>query len=473
MSTRLNPLYLAIALSLPMFAQAGEAHPIDPALLERGNAGDVVAQRQIGQMLLHGEGVSQDTTEGMHWLNLAAAKGDSNAEVELGTYYAARGGSNGFNAAVGHFQRAANHGNLHAADELAQTLIEHALRAQTPKAEGDAQIAQALPYLKPSVGRRNPTSCFYAGYLHFIGRGLPHDSALAEKNMRCAADQGNALAAFWVAGAILADVPAPYTTDSPRIDEARKYLTIAAERGHQGAVQMLASLPVPAATVARAAPSPAAKRDPAPAVQIQTAARTQAAPVVAPTAPRVATPARVQVAAPVPAILPVATKVECIKPDNATPTEADRLRDELAAANKRIEQLQAQVASIHDGQEEHIEAEALNRQALAAIRRGDYASAIPKLRSAMSMGDIPATANLGLLTMQGAGVPANAAEGIDLLVRAGNAGNRTAVENLAKIFEHGLYTHRDVARAVFWYRKAQALGSVRALPALKRLGATG
>jgi len=472
---KLNQLHLAIALTLPLYAQDTFGAEIDPALLARGNGGDVVAQRQIGEQLLHGDGVNKDTNEGVRWLTLASQQGDSSADVTLGDFYSAtRDNEVDYARALTHFRRAANVGNLEAADTLAQTLIEHALRSQTPKDVGDAEIKDALPYLKPSVARRNQTSCFYSGYLSFIGRGLPHNAVDAEKNMRCAADQGNAMAAFWVAGALLADVPMPMKAGSAKVEEARKYLVAAKDRGHAGAAQLLASLPPEAPAVAQVVKptTPAAK--PAP-VKVEVTPEPAPPARIVVDAPRVSAPVPQPVEPEKPDVItaPIA-QVECAAPSTADtstrPAELDQIRAELAAANEKIARLQEQLASVRTHSEDVLEGESLNRQALAAIAKGDYATAIPKLNTAIQLGDVAATANLGLMYLQGLGVTASTDHAIDLLVRAANEGNRTAAENLGRIFE-GLRGKRDVARAVEWYRKAQSLGSIRALPALKRLGA--
>lgn len=462
-----NKLHMAIALALPLFAHAEDRHTIDPALLARGNTGDVVAQRQIGEMLLHGDGVTPDTGEAVRWLQMAAQKGDAQADLALGDFYAANDGDEAsYKMAVVHLKHAAAQGNLQGADTLAQTLIEHALRASTPKDVGDEEIQEALPYLKPSVARRNQTSCFYSGYLSFIGRGLPHNAAEADKNMRCAANQGNALAAFWVAGELLADVPSPMKAGTAKLEEARKYLVIAKSRGHQGAAQLLASLPPTSATDVYGPPASPSKQ----VVRTQPIADATP-PKITAVPPKVVAAKTVDVATPrKPVAAPIAP-LNAVVSDGQTTDEAAGLRAQLDAAHRKIADLQAQLATTRNHQEDRVEGEALNRQALAAIARHDYAAAIPKLREAMQLGDVPATANLGIMYLQGTGVAANPTQAIDLLVRAADEGNRVAAENLGQIYAQGLHVRRDVARAVGWFRKAQVLGSVRALPALKHLGA--
>jgi uncharacterized protein len=463
-------LHLAVALSLPLLAHAAQALDTDADLLARGNAGDVTAQRMIGEQLLHGDGTAPNTAEGVRWLLMAAQKGDTASDVLLGDYYLTRREDNAnYTMAVHHLQRAAASGNLQGADTLVQTLIEHALRSTTPREDGDKEIASALPFLKPSAARRNQTSCFYAGYLSFLGRGVPHNLLEAEKNMRCAADQGHAMAAFWVAGALLADVPTPMKAGTPKVEEARVYLKTAAERGHNGAAQLLASLPTaadvthPVAMKASVAPRLITSEMP-PAVV--------AAPQIAVASPSIEAPRIEPAPKEKPAPLPVAA-VACEAPTSEViqPEAIARLQAQLDVANQKITQLQSQLASVRTHQEDVLEGEALNRQALAAIAKGDYATAIPKLRSAIKLGDVPAEANLGLMILQGNGVTANITEAVDLLARAANEGNRTAAENLARLYESGSHMPRDITRAVDWYRKAQTLGSVRALPALKRLGA--
>jgi serine/threonine protein kinase len=56
-------------------------------LFPEAQKGDALAQSAIGDMYIHGQGVSTDLAQGLKWLKLAAAKGAPSAEFSLATIY--------------------------------------------------------------------------------------------------------------------------------------------------------------------------------------------------------------------------------------------------------------------------------------------------------------------------------------------------------------------------------------------------
>jgi TPR repeat protein len=55
--------------------------------LERANAGDAMAQYDLGVMYSSGTGVQEDQTEAVKWYRMAAEQGDADAQHNLGVMY--------------------------------------------------------------------------------------------------------------------------------------------------------------------------------------------------------------------------------------------------------------------------------------------------------------------------------------------------------------------------------------------------
>ena len=74
---------VALALCVPVQAQTPE---ID-ALRVRAEAGDAIAQYNLGFMYANGEGVPQDHAEAARWYRLAGDQGIARAQSNLGLLY--------------------------------------------------------------------------------------------------------------------------------------------------------------------------------------------------------------------------------------------------------------------------------------------------------------------------------------------------------------------------------------------------
>lgn len=157
---------------------------------------------------------------------------------------------------------------------------------------------------------------------------------------------------------------------------------------------------------------------------------------------------------------------------SAVSAEVARLSAELATSRARVATLEREVAELRDreAKPQH-QAELLTAQAIASVRQGDYESAVPALRTASQLGDAAATANLGVLYLNGTGVPQDTQQAIALLERAVDAGNKTAAENLGAIYEYGIGTSFNRSRAIEAYDRAALLGSTKASAAVDRLRA--
>lgn len=84
--------------------------------------GDAMAQNNLGNMYLNGNGVPQDYTEANMWLCLAANQGSAEAQVTLGAMYAnGEGVPEDYKEAMKWFRLAAEQGNARAQNNLGST----------------------------------------------------------------------------------------------------------------------------------------------------------------------------------------------------------------------------------------------------------------------------------------------------------------------------------------------------------------
>jgi uncharacterized protein len=60
---------------------------IDPALLDKANTGDAVAQVQVGDAYAEGKGVTRDPVQAAEWYKKAADQGNVSAELHLAVLY--------------------------------------------------------------------------------------------------------------------------------------------------------------------------------------------------------------------------------------------------------------------------------------------------------------------------------------------------------------------------------------------------
>jgi TPR repeat protein len=117
--------------------------------LERANAGDAMAQYDLGVMYSNGTGVQEDQTEAVKWYRMAAEQGDADAQHNLGVMY-----DNGAGVP----------------QDLAEAVKWHRKAAEQGKAFAQLRV----------------------GDMYSTGRGMPADGAEAVKWYRMAAEQGDA-----------------------------------------------------------------------------------------------------------------------------------------------------------------------------------------------------------------------------------------------------------------------------------------
>lgn len=105
-------------------------------------------------------------------------------------------------------------------------------------------------------------------------------------------------------------------------------------------------------------------------------------------------------------------------------------------------------------------------EARTAFERGDFASSAAECRKLALAGDIESQTMLGMVLVQGLGIPKNIAEGRSWLERAANAGtgasSAKAQHNLGVMYENGIGIPRDSKKAAGWYLRAAENGDVSA-----------
>ena len=93
----------------------------------------------------------------------------------------------------------------------------------------------------------------------------------------------------------------------------------------------------------------------------------------------------------------------------------------------------------------------------AAYKRGDYETALREFRLLAEQGDAAAQYNLGLMYINGWGVPQDHAEAVKWFRKAANQGFAIAQTYLGFMYFKGEGVPQDYAEAVRWYRRAAEL----------------
>ncbi len=99
---------------------------------------------------------------------------------------------------------------------------------------------------------------------------------------------------------------------------------------------------------------------------------------------------------------------------------------------------------------------------LAAIERGDYATALREFRPLAEQGVAAAQHNLGVMFHEGRGVPQDDAEAARWYRLAAAQGEVGAQFDLGVMYANGQGVPQDDAEAMRWYRKAAVRGYAKA-----------
>ncbi len=100
-------------------------------------------------------------------------------------------------------------------------------------------------------------------------------------------------------------------------------------------------------------------------------------------------------------------------------------------------------------------------EAVAAYKRGDYATALREYRTLAKQGNAGAQYNIGVMYYNGQGVPQDYAKAVKWYRKATEQGNAGAQYNLGIMYYFGLGVPQDDAKALQWYRKAAEQGHAK------------
>jgi uncharacterized protein len=156
----------------------------------RSNAekGDAVAQFNLGQSYMQGEGVQKDPAEAVKWWREAAEQGFAKAQNNLGAAYAnGEGVPKDDVEAVKWFRKAAEQGDMLAQDSLG---VYYSSGKGIPKDK-----IEAFKWYRKAAEQGQVDAQFSLGTMYSLGEGVPKNNVEAYKWYNLAAASGNELAA--------------------------------------------------------------------------------------------------------------------------------------------------------------------------------------------------------------------------------------------------------------------------------------
>ncbi|HYL37820.1 MAG TPA: tetratricopeptide repeat protein [Bryobacteraceae bacterium] len=96
---------------------------------------------------------------------------------------------------------------------------------------------------------------------------------------------------------------------------------------------------------------------------------------------------------------------------------------------------------------------------LAAYQKGDYVTAAKEWRPEAEEGDAPTQYNLGLLYLDGHGVPQDTGEAVKWFTRSANQDYTEAQHDLGALYATGKGVKRDMVEAYKWMNICAAKGN--------------
>lgn len=407
--------------------------------------------------------------DAMGQLEQALANGDGRAGVRLGTLALQQVpdlGDDAYQKAIGYFDRARALGAYGAGWLQAQAIAQRGYFVGKNTPRGAMYLDQARDLLEIAAKDETqsvPEVFWHLGYLEITGLGGPQDRKAGNAHIERAADMGHGMAALWVAN---------QTTMDGKEAEERKlhYLQIAARAGIRAAQTQLASYEAAQAPLQMVAavekthpvgPSDVAPVSPVPPVTlrdgiVEMSARDYASASASTSAAAEAVPSG------------GGASVEMLQGELAS------LRDQLAETNAALATAKAELASARESYRSAMaptltQLAEINQEGLQAVLNGNYEVAVQRFREGVKYGYAPAQANLGILILNGTGLPRDGRQAIALLEMAAKNGNLVASENIARAYDFGLGVPKNRARAIHWYQVALDMGSTLAQDALQRL----
>jgi TPR repeat protein len=157
--------------------------------LQKANAGDAIAQNNLGVMYEGGEGVPQDYTQAAYWYRKAADQGSKEAQNNLGVMYAkSQGIPQDYTQAAYWYRKAADQGSKEA---------QFNLGVMYANGQGVSQdYTQAAYWYRKSADQGGASAQYNLGLMYYNGQGVPQDYTQAFSWFRKAADQGHAEAQY-------------------------------------------------------------------------------------------------------------------------------------------------------------------------------------------------------------------------------------------------------------------------------------
>jgi len=95
----------------------------------------------------------------------------------------------------------------------------------------------------------------------------------------------------------------------------------------------------------------------------------------------------------------------------------------------------------------------------AAFKRGDYGQALSAWRPLAAQGNPTAQNNLGIMYLDGKGVPRNTDEAVRYLSLSAAAGSPQGQNNLGGLYRDGKGLPRDYAKAAQWFAASASQGN--------------
>jgi uncharacterized protein len=109
-------------------------------------------------------------------------------------------------------------------------------------------------------------------------------------------------------------------------------------------------------------------------------------------------------------------------------------------------------------------------EAIKALKRQDYATAVSLFKPLAEAGDQAAQNNLGVLYRNGMGVPEDYTESLKWFRQSAERGNPWAEYNLGLAYEYGWGVPEDKREALKWYMLSAQQGDAAAQTALEKFG---
>lgn len=190
--------------------------------LQAAEAGHILAQRRAGEMYMSGKKIGKNVDEAIKWYTLAAEQGDIVAHYQLGECYWL-GKKQDKNRAFDHYFAAAK-GGCSLAQETIEKICLHS------KGINNERLNKALKWLKVIAEQGNTEMQYKLGVIYSLGN--IKDFTHAHEYYKMAAETGYAPAQY--------ELGKMYALKNH--DEAKKWLTLAAEQGEKRASHNLAAL---------------------------------------------------------------------------------------------------------------------------------------------------------------------------------------------------------------------------------------